>query len=86
MLKQKDIKNYENMKIPKIIVNNNKNEFNFKKMTTPTLLCSVNNNKLYYENIYNFLASKILFTKNGKTEWKKLIYPNNFFNEKVQKL
>ena len=47
MLKQKEIKNYENMKIPKIIVNNNKKEFNLKKMTTPTLLCSVNNNKLY---------------------------------------
>ena len=38
MLKQKDIKNYEKMKIPKINVNNNKNEFKFKKIRTPTLL------------------------------------------------
>ena len=62
--------NYENMKVPKIHINNNKNEFNFKKETNPTLLCSVNNNKSYYENIYNFLASKILFTKDGKQNGK----------------
>ena len=73
------------MKIPKLDIKNNKNEFNFKNKTSPTLLCSVNNNKLYYENIYNFLASKLLFTKEGKTDWKKEIYPKNFFIENDKK-
>lgn len=57
---------YEKMKIPIIDLKINKNEFNFKNKTTPTLFCSVSNNKLYYENIYNFLASKILLTKRRK--------------------
>ena len=31
----------ENMKKPIIDIKNNKNDFNFKNKTTPTLLCSV---------------------------------------------
>ena len=59
------------MKIPIIDINNNKNEFKFKNKTSSNLLCSVSNNKLYYENIYFFLASKTLFNKDIKMNGKK---------------
>ena len=37
----------------------------------------------FYEDIYNYLLSKKLNTKeNGKTNWHNVIYPSNLIDEK----
>ena len=43
----------------------------------------INNHENFYDNIYNYLYSKKLNTKeNGKIDWHKVIYPPNLINEK----
>jgi hypothetical protein len=48
-------------------------------------ICSINGDKNYYENVYNYLASFNANTINGKTKWKNILYPDDLFKKEDKK-
>ena len=75
-----NIKDIQRTNTSDINLNHNLNDLGNEKFKHNNNICSVTNNKDYYENIYNFLISYNLYTKNNKTDWKKIVYPKNLFD------
>ena len=60
-------------------ININKEKIDIKKeiLIKNNKLCSYSygKDKDYYDNIYNYIVSIEINTKEGKTNWKKVVYP-----------
>ena len=77
--------NYKNISNDKITFNKVKFTKNYKFNFNNNKLYSIKKNCYYYDNILNYLLSYKINTINGKTNWRKIVYPKELNDKSIKK-